>query len=87
MTLHDHLQELFRQVFNDDALLLTDGTTANDIPGWDSVAHLNLMFSIEEHFGVMFSGNELAEFKNIGELKTFLLSASAARNTDSQTAL
>jgi acyl carrier protein len=30
------------------------------------------MFSIEEHFGVMFSGNELAEFKNIDELKQFL---------------
>jgi acyl carrier protein len=72
MTLHDQLQELFRQVFNDDELLLTDETTVNDIPGWDSVAHLNLMFSIEERFGVMFSGNDLAEFKDIGELKQFL---------------
>jgi hypothetical protein len=36
------------------------------------------MFSIEEHFGVVFSGNELAVFQDIGELKTFLISK--ARN-------
>ncbi|HEV8724152.1 MAG TPA: acyl carrier protein [Candidatus Binatia bacterium] len=66
------------QVFSSPRQLRTSGnprqdsTTAYDILGWDSVAHLNLMFSIEEHFGVMFSGNELAEFKNIDELKQFL---------------
>jgi acyl carrier protein len=72
MDCHEQLLELFRQVFNDDNLVLTDETTARDIPGWDSVAHINLMFSIEQTFGVRFNGNELAEFKNIGELKRFL---------------
>jgi acyl carrier protein len=73
MTLHERLEEVFREVFNDDSLLLTDEMTANDISGWDSVAHINLMFSIERAFGVQFSGNELAEVKNIGELKGFLV--------------
>ena len=72
MDCHEQLVELFRQVFNDDDLVLTDDTTARDIPGWDSVAHINLMFSIEQTFGVRFNGNELAEFKNIGELKRFI---------------
>ena len=72
MTLHQQLEEVFHNVFNDDAIVLTDETTAKDIPGWDSIAHINLMFSIEDAFGVQFEGNQLAEFKNVGELKEFL---------------
>jgi len=73
MTLQKRLEEVFREVFDDDALVLTDETTARDIPAWDSVTHINLMFSIEQAFGVHFSGNELAQFKNIGELKAYLI--------------
>jgi acyl carrier protein len=73
MTLQKRLEEVFQEVFDDDALVLTDETTAHDIAAWDSVTHINLMFSIEQAFGVRFSGNELAQFKNIGELKTFLM--------------
>jgi acyl carrier protein len=73
MTLQKRLEEIFQEVFDDDALVLTDETTARDIPAWDSVTHINLMFSIEQAFGVHFSGNELAQFKNIGELKAFLI--------------
>jgi acyl carrier protein len=72
MALHEQLEELFREIFNDDALVLSDETTAADIAGWDSVAHINLMCSIEQRFAVQFTGNELAEMNNIGELKKFL---------------
>jgi len=72
MTLHERLAEVFQNVFNDETLALTDETTAYDVPGWDSIAHINLMFSIEQSFGVQFNGNELAELKNIGELKNLL---------------
>jgi acyl carrier protein len=46
--------------------------TSQDIAGWDSLAHINLMFAIESAFGMQFIGNELAELKNIGELKALL---------------
>lgn len=74
MTLHEQLEEVFQNVFNDDKIVLNDLTKASDISGWDSVAHINLMFSIEQTFGVQFVGNQLATFKNIGELKEFLKS-------------
>lgn len=74
MELHKRLEEVFCEVFDDDTLVLTDETTSHDIEGWDSVVHINLMFSIEQAFGVQFNGNELAEMKNIGELKYFLAS-------------
>lgn len=72
MALHDQLESVFQTVFNDDELAITDETTAADIEGWDSVAHINLMFSIESTFGIQFAGNELAEFQNVGELKRYL---------------
>ena len=72
MELHDRLEEVFRQVFDNETLGLTDEMTASYIEGWDSVAHINLMFGIEQAFGVRFKGNELADMKNIGELKQFL---------------
>jgi acyl carrier protein len=69
---HEELERLFRDVFGDEAIVLTDETTARDIPEWDSLGHVNLMFSIEERFGVRFHQNELAEFANVGELERFL---------------
>ena len=79
MDQHQQLEEVFREVFNCDDLTLTEAMTAQDIPGWDSVAHINLMFSIEQAFNVRFNGNELAEFKNIGELKAFLTRTAASK--------
>ena len=74
MEIQERLVDVFRQVFDDETLVLTDEMTADDIGGWDSVAHINLMFSIEQAFGIQFNGNELAEMKNIGELKRLLAS-------------
>jgi len=75
LTLHERLEELFQNVLGDDAIALRDEMTSADVPGWDSVAHVNLMFTIEQTFGVQFKGNELAEFANIGELKAYLARA------------
>jgi acyl carrier protein len=72
MNVHQRLEQVFREVFNDDSLMLHDETTSDDIPGWDSVAHINLMFAIESEFGMQFVGNELAEQKNVGEVKALL---------------
>ena len=72
MELHNRLEEVFRQVFDNDALALRDEMKAADIEGWDSVAHINLMFGIEQAFGIRFKGNELADMNNIGELQQFV---------------
>ena len=69
MTLHQRLEQVFRTVFNNEALVLRDETTAAEVPGWDSLEHINLMFALEEEFGLQFVGNELAELEDIGALK------------------
>jgi acyl carrier protein len=72
MDMHQCLERVFRDTFNDESVSLRDEMTSQDIPGWDSVHHINLMFAIESSFGMQFVGNELAELKNIGELKALL---------------
>jgi acyl carrier protein len=73
MLLHQELETLFREVFHNEELTLCDDTTPADVAGWDSVAHINLVFSVEETFGVQFTGAELGAFRNIGELKQLLV--------------
>lgn len=72
MTTHEQLEELFRTVFGDDDLTLTDETTAQDIDAWDSVASINLMFAIESEFNMQFDSHGLNGFRNIGELKRYI---------------
>ena len=78
MDIDQRLERVFKDAFNDEALVLRDEMTSQDIPGWDSVHHINLMFAIESSFGMQFVGNELAELKNIGELKALLARRSSA---------
>jgi acyl carrier protein len=68
----DRLQETFRTILDDDALVLTDDVTAQAVPSWDSVAHISLMVTIESQFGVRFTDDQLTAFQNVGELREFL---------------
>lgn len=69
MNLHERLEGIFAAVLGHPDLQLTDQTTAADVEGWDSVAHINLMFAIEESFGIMFDDDEFARFTDVGNLK------------------
>ncbi|WP_395763512.1 acyl carrier protein [Stutzerimonas balearica] len=60
------LTEVFRDVFDDDDVVLTPDTTANDIDGWDSQTHVLLIVAAEQRFGVKFRTAELESLKNVG---------------------
>jgi acyl carrier protein len=62
------LTTLFQDVFDDDEVTIADETTANDVEGWDSLTHVNLMISIEQRFGIKFKTSEMAHLTNVGEL-------------------
>ena len=62
------LTPIFRDVFDDDSIVLTDETTAADVEGWDSVEHFNLISEIEGRFNMHFSMREVSGMKNVGEL-------------------
>jgi acyl carrier protein len=71
--MRDRLQEIFRSVLGDGSIRLEEGTRAVDLPGWDSLAHINAMFAIEQDFGVQFPGDEFARIGTIGELEQLLV--------------
>lgn len=60
--------EIFQDLFEDDTIVLTDHTTANDIEDWDSLAHLQLIAEIESQFAIKFTLGEVNSFVNVGEL-------------------
>lgn len=64
----DELNAIFCKVFYDDDIKISRENTADDIEGWDSLSHLNLVVAIEKHFGIKFSNAEIAKWKNIGEM-------------------
>jgi len=62
------LQDVFRRVLNQPALVLTRDLTAADVKGWDSLKHIELIVSIEGVFGIRFKTAEVGELDNVGEL-------------------
>lgn len=62
------LNEIFQDVFDDDSLVITDQTTANDIDDWDSLEHINLIEAVEKKFGIKFRMQEVSSMKNVGEM-------------------
>jgi acyl carrier protein len=61
------LTAVFREVFDEDELNLTPQTTADDVDGWDSLAHIRLVLAVSKAFGVKFSASEIGNLKNVGE--------------------
>ena len=72
MSIVERLEEVFHSVFNDESIKITEQTTSEDVQGWDSVAHINLMLSVEQAFSVHFASTELSGFNNVGELVSIL---------------
>lgn len=68
MNLYGKLEEVFQEVFGDDGIRLSPETTADDIEGWDSLSHVNLMIAVELEFGIEFKQREIVSFANVGEL-------------------
>ncbi len=61
------LQDICREVFENPGLTLTESTTAEDVPHWDSLNHLNVVAAAEQRFGIRFRTSEVEGLKNIGD--------------------
>jgi len=69
MTIEARVHDIVRELFNEEGLSLSDDSRIADIPGADSLAQVNLMFALEEEFGVVFPDDGFAGFTDIGDLK------------------
>lgn len=64
----EKVNEIFRDIFDDEDLCVTESTTAKDIEEWDSLAHITLIATMEKEFGMKFTMDEVASLKNVGEM-------------------
>lgn len=68
------LNEVFRDVFDDEDITVNENTTSNDIEDWDSLEHINLIVAVEKKFGMKFSMGEVTTMKNVGEMAEIIKS-------------
>lgn len=70
---YESLNEVFRDVFDDDEITVGDETTADDIEDWDSLEHINLVVAVEKKFSIKFNMGEVNSFKNVGEMVDIIM--------------
>ena len=64
----EQISIIFRDVLEDDSIVLHNETTASEIEGWDSLNHIYLIVEIEKHFKIKFTSTQIAEWKNVGDI-------------------
>ncbi|MEA4804370.1 acyl carrier protein [Acetobacterium wieringae] len=64
----DKVEVVFRDVFDDENLNISEDTNSEDIEDWDSLEHINLIVAMETVFKLKFNITEVAELKNVGEM-------------------
>lgn len=70
---YQRLNEVFRDVFDDDSIELQDETTSEDIEDWDSFEHINLVVAVQEEFNFKIPMGKVVTMKNVGEMVDIIL--------------
>jgi acyl carrier protein len=67
------LNEIFRELFDDDSISLTARTVAEDVPGWDSFNHLNIIAAVQERFQIRTNTREVEDLANVGDIVRLII--------------
>lgn len=67
------LNEIFCDVFDDNSIVITDDTSAEDVEGWDSLEHVNLIVAIEQFYKIKMTVEEITGIRNVGEMVNIIL--------------
>jgi acyl carrier protein len=68
------LTPIFKKIFSNESIVLTDTLNANDVDNWDSLTHMLLISEIEEIFAIKFKLKELNKMRNVGDMIEIILS-------------
>ena len=66
----EKLNEVFHDVFDNNDIVVTEQTNANDIEEWDSLIHITLISAVEDEFDVSFDMKTVVSMKNVGDRKS-----------------
>ena len=70
---YERLVAVFRDVLDDDSIKLYDNTVADDVEGWDSFEHINLISGVEEEFSFKIPMGKVVTMKNVGEMVDIIM--------------
>jgi acyl carrier protein len=62
------LESIFKDVLENNEIILTEKTVATDIPEWDSLNHIYLVVAIENFFKVKFTSLQIQSWKCVGDI-------------------
>jgi acyl carrier protein len=66
--IYQRLNGIFRNVFEDNSIVVRPDLMADDVDEWDSLSHIRLVLTVEKTFGVKFSASEIGNLDNVGDL-------------------
>ncbi len=72
--IREQLGRVFRDVFDDESIHITDAMTAHDVEEWDSLNHINLIVAVERTFAIHFTTREVTDLANVGEFVALIRS-------------
>lgn len=64
----ERINKIFRIVFDKEDLVVTEKTCADDIEGWDSLQHINILAMLEKEFGIEFDVDQIIALENVGDM-------------------
>ncbi len=70
--IYERLTPIFRDVFDDDELVVHPELTAKDVAEWDSMSHIRLVLTVERAFGTRFAASEVAGLENVGQFVSLI---------------
>jgi len=66
------LQSIFRDVFSNPQLILSEDMSTSNFADWDSVAMVHIILAAEAEFGVRFNTDEVAAVSSVTDILRLL---------------